>query len=196
MAQIPEQYSYLRQQPLPPLMVRIALDMYGTIETPGTQDNPIIVGWADEVARACGRPYDNWAADFYNDDSVPWCGLFMAVVAARSAQGRPERFPPNKYLAALAWANWGQSIAKTDIVVGDVIVLVRKGGGHVTLAVGTSDDGKWVMGIGGNQADRVNIARFDMQRVYAVRRPVYNVKPEGARRVTLSATGEVSTNEG
>jgi uncharacterized protein (TIGR02594 family) len=195
MSQIPAQYSYLRQQPLPPLMVRVALDMFGTIEKVGTEDNPIIVGWADEVAKACGRPYDNWAADFYNKDSIPWCGLFMAVVAVRSAQGRPERFPPSKYLAALAWSNWGKAVPKTDIMVGDVIVLVRPGGGHVTLAVGTSSDNKWVMGLGGNQQDRVNIARFDMQRVYAVRRPEYKVQPEGARRVTLTPTGAVSIDE-
>ena len=196
MAKLPAKFSYLRQEPMPPLMVRVALDMYGTVETAGGADNPVILGWADEVQKLCKRKYDNWAADFYNKDSIPWCGLFMAIVAARASQARPERFPPDKYLSALAWANWGVTVPETDIIVGDVVVLVRSGGGHVTLAVGVSEDGKTFMGLGGNQADAVNIAEFPMQRVYAVRRPPYQNRPEGARRVVLSSSGVVSTNEG
>ncbi|WP_448585359.1 TIGR02594 family protein [Thermaurantiacus sp.] len=195
MPAIPSQYRYLLAQPIPPLMVRIALEMYGEVEYAGDANNPRILGWADEVARATGRPYDRWAADFYNADRIPWCGLFMAVVAVRSAQNRPERLPPNKYLAALAWADWGVTCDRHDILVGDVIVLTRQGGGHVTLAVGVSPDGKEVMGLGGNQSDRVNIMRFQTSRVYAVRRPPYRQLPEGARRVVVTPTGAVSTNE-
>ena len=195
MAKLPAKYAYLRKEPMPPLMVRVALEMLGTLEGPGKADNPIIEGWADEVAKLCKRPYDRWAADFYNTDSIPWCGLFCAVVAARSSQGRPERFPPSKYLAALAWADWGVVTEKDDIQVGDVVVLVRKGGGHVFIAVGVSADGKRVMGVGGNQANAVTLAEFETSRVYAVRRPPYTAKPAGARRVVLSASGAVSSNE-
>ena len=181
---------------MPPLMVRIALDMLGTLEAPGDRvDNPVILGWADEVAKICKRPYDNWAADFYNRDKIPWCGLFVGVVATRASQGRPERYPPNKYLAALAWSNWGVSVNRDDIQVGDVVVLVRDGGGHVFISVGTSPDGKYVMGIGGNQGNAVTIAEFDARRIYAVRRPPYENKPAGARRILLAATGVVSTGE-
>lgn len=195
MAKLPTKYAYLREQPLPPLMVRIALDMLGVEEAKGNADNPLIIGWADEVERTCGRKYDEWAADFYNDDEIHWCGLFLAVVAARAAQGRPERFPPNKYLAALAWANWGNTVQKTDVQVGDVVILVRQGGGHVFLAVGISEDGKRVMGVGGNQSNAVTIAEFDAARIYAVRRPPYRDKPAGARRVELKAGDTVSTDE-
>ncbi|MBA4091327.1 TIGR02594 family protein [Sphingomonas sp. VDB2] len=196
MPQIPPKYAFLRQNPLPPLMVRVAMEMLGTLENPGSGNNPVILGWADEVARTCGRPYDKWAADFYNADSIPWCGLFMAVVAARTCQGRPERMPPKNYLAALAWSNWGQVVPPKEIQVGDVIVLVRNGGGHVFLAVGVSADGKRIMGIGGNQRDRVCFADFDAARLYAVRRPAYREKPAGARRVILATDGSVSIEEG
>jgi uncharacterized protein (TIGR02594 family) len=189
MPNVPSRYSYLRQEPLPPLMVRIALDMLGTIEGPGTVDNPVILGWADEIAKLTKRPYDNWAADFFNADSIAWCGLFVAVAAARASQGRPERFPPNKYLAALAWANWGVTVAEDEIEVGDVVAITRQGGGHVFIAVGVSEDGKRVMGIGGNQNNAVSFAEFDTGRIYAVRRPPYTNKPAGARRVVLSSTG-------
>jgi uncharacterized protein (TIGR02594 family) len=195
MAEVPRQFQYLFEEPIPPLMVRVALDMYGTVEVAGSGNSTKIVAWADEVAKVCGRTYDNWAADFYNKDSIPWCGLFIGVVCARASQGRPGRFPPNKYLAALAWADWGMSVAPDDIQVGDVVVLTRHGGGHVTIAAGVSEDGKQFAGVGGNQADAVNIRLFDTERIYAVRRPPYNNKPAGARRVLISAAGEVSTNE-
>ncbi|WP_448580423.1 TIGR02594 family protein [Thermaurantiacus sp.] len=195
MPAVPAPYAFLLQEPIAPLMVRIALDLYGTTEVPGAGSNPRILAWADEVASATGRPYDNWAANYYNADSIPWCGLFMAVVAVRAAQGRPERLPPNNYLAALAWSNWGVSCDREDICVGDVVVLTRQGGGHVTLAVGVTADGKEFMGLGGNQQDRVNIARFRTDRIYAVRRPPYRVRPAGARRVVMTASGPVSTNE-
>lgn len=186
------QYAFLRQDPLPPAMVRVALEMLGTLETPGTEDNPVIVGWADEVARICGRPYDNWAADFYNADEIYWCGLFCAVVAARTCQGRPSRMPPDKYLAALAWANWGVSVAKDDIQVGDIVAITRTGGGHVFIAIGVSADGATVTGIGGNQDDAVSIKEFETSRIYAVRRPAYNIKPAGARRVVLAPSGNMA----
>jgi uncharacterized protein (TIGR02594 family) len=192
---LPAEYQYLRQQPLPPVMVRIALEMLGTWESPGTADNPVIIGWADEIERICSRPYDCWAADFYNKDSIPWCGLFVGVVAARACQGRPERMPPNKYLAALAWSSWGETVSPEDIEVGDVIVLVRDGGGHVFIALGVSEDGEWIMGVGGNQTDGVTIAEFKRERLYGVRRPLYKNKPKGARRVILPASGAASNNE-
>jgi uncharacterized protein (TIGR02594 family) len=192
---LPSRYAYLREHPLPPLMVRIALEMRGVVESAGAADNPIILGWADEVSLATGRPYDRWAADFYNHDSIPWCGLSLAVVAVRSAQGRVERLPPRNYLAALAWSAWGNPADKRDVRVGDVVVLTRQGGGHVFIAVGTSAGGSRIMGVGGNQTDRVNIAEFDSRRVYAVRRPPYLSMPPGARRVVLTPAGGVSTDE-
>ena len=196
MPNLPAKYAYLAQEPLPPRMVQIALDMLGTLERPGEPNNSIIVQWADEVAGTCGRAYDRWAADFYNKDSIPWCGLFCAVVATRAAQGRPDRFPPNKYLSALAWTNWGETVSESDIQVGDVVMLIRDGGGHVFIALGVSEDGHRVMGVGGNQSDAVTIAEFASERVYAVRRPPYSAKPAGARRVVLAAGGPVETREG
>ncbi len=195
MSKIPAKYAYLQKEPLPPLMVRVAMEMLGTLEEPGSGNNPVILGWADEVARTCGRKYDLWAADFFNADSIPWCGLFMAVVASRTCQGRPERMPPDKYLAALAWSNWGQVVAPTDILVGDVVVLVREGGGHVFLATGVSEDRKWIMGVGGNQSDTVCFAEFEASRLYAVRRPHYRTLPVGAQHVVLIPDGKASINE-
>lgn len=185
---------HLFQDPLPPQLVREALKLVGTRELSGSADNPTIVRWAEEVAGS-GRPYDRWAADFYNHDSIPWCGLFCAVVASRVARGRPDWAPPRNYLAALAWSAWGNPAPRTEILVGDVVVLIRKGGGHVFFAVGVSGDGGRVIGVGGNQDNAVTVASFDASRIYAIRRPSYRSIPAGARRVIVAGPSSPDPRE-
>jgi uncharacterized protein (TIGR02594 family) len=190
---LPERFRFLLRDPVAPLMVRVAIDLLGTLEAPGAPDNPVILAWADEVEQCLSNGYNRWAADWYNDDSIPWCGLFMAVVAARAAQGRAERMPPDKYLSAAAWSAFGTPVALDHAAVGDVMVLTRAGGGHVTLFVGLEAGGKRFFGLGGNQSDAVTIAPFPLSRVATVRRPNYQALPPGARRVTVSASGETSS---
>ena len=181
----------------------MALAELGTLESPSTPNNPKILGWADEVARAQGTSYTKWAADWYNSDKIAWCGLFVAVCAVRSANGRADRLPPSKYLSALSWAEFGvpvqwkgrEGLRLSEIWVGDVLVFIREGGGHVGICVGVSEDGTTVHVLGGNQGDKVSIAEIPVKRLYAVRRPPYQSRPEGARHVRLLASGVVSTNE-
>lgn len=190
---IPSRYTYLLEDPIPPAAVRIGLDCYGTIEGPGTMNNKKIVGWADEVARFKGTNYANWAADWYNKDSIPWCGLFMALCQVRT--GLSYRAPPKSYLSALAWSSWGEPVDfrqpndLSKIQVGDVAVYVRAGGGHVHQVVGVSTDGRFILGLGGNQDNAVNIKGYPVSRLYSVRRPHYEVKPKGARHVRVSSSG-------
>jgi uncharacterized protein (TIGR02594 family) len=177
-------------------MTRVALGMHGVYELAGAADNPMILAWADEVAKATTSAYDDWAADFYNDDAIPWCGLFQAVCAVRSSQGRPERMPPKSYLSALAWASWGKPVKKDikNVRVGDTMVLVRQGGGHVCQALAVTNKNTF-FGLGGNQGDAVNIREFPFSRVYAIRRPPYIDMPEGARYVVMGSTGVMSGTE-
>lgn len=189
---LPARWAFLAQEPGPRLLQE-ALRLYGTLEAPGAPDNPTIIAWADEVARTCPGAYAAWASDFYNDDGIPWCGLFMAVICARSALGRVERFPVRKYLAALAWADWGVPIPKSEAALGDVLVFVRSGGGHVALYVGEDDNA--VHCLGGNQSDAVTITSIAKARLYAVRRPPYQAQPANVRKIRMTATGPLSTDE-
>lgn len=189
---LPTQYAWLLNEGGPKLVAE-ALRDYGTLETPGAPDNPRIIKWADEVGLACGGKYAGWAADWYNDDSIPWCGLAVAVWAVRSAGGRKERLPMHNYLSALAWTAWGTPTKKEDAMLGDVLVFVRKGGGHVGIYTG--EDAIHYHVLGGNQGDEVNIRRFEKARLYAVRRPKYNVQPSNVRKVKLAAAGTVSNTE-
>lgn len=201
-APIPARYAYLKQ-PGTPALIMAALETLGTIEGAAGSNNPTILRWADEVAKAMPTAYNKWAADWYNKDSVAWCGLAAAVWAIRSAQGKTDRLPPKNYLSALAWAAFGipvqwrgrEGLRLNEILVGDAIVMTRNGGGHIAFCVGVSKDGKYVHCIGGNQDNAVSIKSFPVSRIYAVRRPPYNVRPAGARHVRLDGRGEVSRTE-
>jgi len=162
----------------PPKMVREAMALLGTIETPGSKSNSVITNWAKET----NTKDDDW----YNTDSIPWCGLFIAVVAQRAGKELPRNV-----LSALAWAKFG--VSQEVAMLGDVLVFTRKGGGHVGLYVGESKDSYFVLG--GNQSDKVSITRILKNRLHSVRRPIYNVLPESVQRYYYTNQGGISTNE-
>jgi uncharacterized protein (TIGR02594 family) len=193
---LPAQYRWLEAEPGPRMIIE-ALKEYGTLEAPGDADNPKIVGWQRELqAAGFGRDYGG----FYDADAIPWCGLFMAVIALRAnRERRPERDPPKRYLSALAWAAFGRPIPKGAAALGDVLVFKRKGGGHVGLSIGQDSPNKNLASafhvLGGNQSDRVSITRLSRNRLVAVRRPAYRAQPANVRLIPLTASGSLSVNE-
>lgn len=174
---LPTKYRWLSAEHAPRMLVE-ALREFGTLETPGTRDNPKILAWAKE----CGLQYT------YTKDSIPWCGLFMALVARR-AQHRPVKSP----LWALSWSTFGAAAAEP--MLGDILTFTRKGGGHVGLYVG--EDTTHYHVLGGNQSDKVTISRIEKKRMYQARRPMWKVKqPANVRKIILSAQGTpTSANE-
>lgn len=145
---------------------------------------------AELEAAGFGRVY----AGVYRHDAIPWCGLFMAIVAHRAnIERRPERNPPRLYLSALEWAAFGMSVPKGAAALGDVLVFKRKGGGHVGLYVGHDASAFHVLG--GNQQNRVSITRLSRNRLVAVRRPAYRAQPANVRPIALAASGSLSVNE-
>ncbi len=172
---LPTAYAWLLVEPAPRMLIE-GLKLHGLVEVPGVKNNPIIMGWAEEVGTGLA----------YSADAVPWCGLFMAVVAKRAGKPIPE-----KPLWALNWGKWGQDGGQPEL--GDVLVFVRPGGGHVGLYVGEDEDAYHVLG--GNQGDRVSIARVWKDRLRACRQ-LYEVgKPRTIRPVILVASGALSENE-
>lgn len=179
---LPPQYAYLGSEPGPNIL-KEALLWHGTLELPGDANNPVIIEWAKEVG--------GWIGSWYQQDSVPWCGLFMAMAAKRAGFGFTQ-----KALSALEWAKWGTPVKVPDAgpMLGDVLVFKREGGGHVGLYVGEDKDHYHVLG--GNQSDSVCITRIAKNRLYAARRCDWKVaQPANVRRVHLSASGPVSQNE-
>jgi uncharacterized protein (TIGR02594 family) len=187
---LPKDYRWLAAEPAPRMLVE-ALKEFGVMEAPGTADNPRILGWQRELQSAgFGRDYGG----FYDADAIPWCGLFMAVIAHRAnTERRPERNPPKLYLSALAWTTFGKAVPKASAALGDVLVFKRSGGGHVGLYVGHDASAFHVLG--GNQSDRVTISRLSKQRLVAVRRPAYLAQPANVRPIALGSSGSLSVNE-
>ena len=162
-----------------PRMIVEARRLVGTVERAGTANSPTILAWADETGLR--------ASDGYNADSIPWCGLFMAVVAQRAGYTYPKH-----PLWALNWKGFGT--ADHQPVLGDVLVFVRPGGGHVGLYLGEDKQAYHVLG--GNTADAVGVARIAKTRMVAARAPLYRIgRPASARPYVLSAGGALSVNE-
>lgn len=177
-ASLPSPYRWLAQEPGPRILLQ-ALKLYGVKEMPGAGDNPAILAWADEIG--------GWLGGFYEDDEVPWCGLFVGICALRS--GHPFT---QKALGAKEWANWGKQAV--DPMLGDVLVFTRKGGGHVGFYVGEDAEAYHVLG--GNQSDEVNITRIGKDRLYAARRTMFTKGlPVNVRKVFLRPSGGLSQNE-
>jgi uncharacterized protein (TIGR02594 family) len=173
---LPAAYRWLTTLGQLPLMVEEALKEFGTIETPGAANNTKIIGWANEVG--LGR--------VYVADSIPWCGLFMAVVAHRA--GKPLVSSP---LWALSWAKFGVDGGQPRL--GDILTFVREGGGHVALYIGEDPVAYHILG--GNQHDSVSFTRIAKERLYRVRRPAYINMPVTAQPHILAADGALSSNE-
>lgn len=176
MTPLPKAYAWLQAVDDKPRMVEQALALYGTLEAPGAADNPVILSWAAEVG----------VRGQYSHDSIPWCGLFLALVAKRAGKDIPET-----PLWALSWAAWASP--SPEAALGDVLVFKRQGGGHVGLYVGEDEEAFHVLG--GNTADAVGITRISRARLVRARRPLYHVQPAGVRPFHLAATGLLSTNE-
>lgn len=179
-AGLPKAYGWLPSEPGPKMVVE-ALRHYGVHETPGTSDAEEILSWAKELG-----------IKEYVHDAIPWCGLFMALVARRTGKSYPD-----KPLWASNWKGFGE---KTEVaMLGDVLVFERRDraghfiGGHVGLYVGESESTYHVLG--GNEADQVNIVQILKTRCIGIRRPSYTVQPKNVRRIFLLSTGEVSSNE-
>lgn len=173
---LPAQYAWLSKEAGPKMLVE-ALKLYGTLEAAGAKDNPTILGWAAELG----------LSKTYSHDSIPWCGLFIGVVAKRA--GKDVVDSP---LWALSWAEFGKP-ADGGAMLGDVLTFKRDGGGHVALYVG-EDAGAYHC-LGGNQSDQVCITRIAKTRFYRARRPLYNVQPANVRKVLLVSNGTLSKNE-
>lgn len=176
MFNVPPAFGWLNALGQLPRMTQEALRLLGTVETPGAGNSPTILAWAAEAG--LGR--------VYTADSIPWCGLFMAVVAKRA--GKPL---PSSPLWALSWAKFGVDGGQPRL--GDVLTFVREGGGHVAQYIGEDADSFYVLG--GNQHDCVCFTRIAKARLYRVRRPDYGVAPATAVPHILAAGGALSANE-
>ena len=172
MLKLPKLYKHLLTIKGPRLLLE-ALRWFGTQETPGPVSNTAILAWAAFVG----------ADSYYKSDATPWCALFLAYCCKMAGFA----LPPDP-LRALAWLGWGTSVRPGEASLGDVLVMSRAGGGHVTIYVG--ETATHYAGLGGNQNDQVGIDWFPKARISAIRRcPWRQQQPADVRPVYLTAAG-------
>ena len=133
----------------------------GEREIPGPEDNPRII----DFSRAVG-------ADWVRHDETPWCAAFVGACLERVGQKSTGS------LRARSYTDYGNAVEKP---VPGAIAVLRRGSdpakGHVGFVL--SVDRKGVLLLGGNQSDRVSVARFSADRVLAYRWPESHPLPGG-----------------
>lgn len=90
-------------------------------------------------------------------DEIPWCSSFVNWCMAKAG------YRGTRSAAARSWGEWGQRI--TSPIPGCIVVMTRKGGGHVGFYHGQDSYGLHILG--GNQGDAVTVAKFDRSLVLA-----------------------------
>ena len=150
----------------------------GTKEVAGSGSNPAIVDWAKQLD-----------IDYVGDD-VPWCGLFTAHCIGATLPTEPL---PNNPLGARSWNKFGVQVQPRLAAVLVFWRGTRDGWqGHVGFYAGEDSDTYHVLG--GNQSDRVNIARLEKGRLLGARWPK-TVPVSGPGAVAGTGGGALSTNE-
>lgn len=165
-----------------PAWVVEALKHIGLKEIAGSKHNPTILSWIKNLS--------GW----FTDDETPWCGTFVAQCLKETGRGYPKH-----WYRALAYGDYGTRLAKP--AYGCIGVMGRTGGGHVTFIVGETQDGKYLVGLGGNQSNAVNLMKFPKSRFTAFGWPTYDSGvasspyPSRYNLPTYDNSLKVSTNE-
>lgn len=152
--------------------------LIGTHEIPGNRSNPKILEWAEQVG--------GWVEDYYTDDDIPWCGLFVAHCMLDN--NIPVTI--NNPLSAREWAKFGERITPC---FGSIMVFSRNGGGHVGFYV--SEDSYSYHILGGNQSNQVNVTKVSKERFLDSRCPTDFSFIMDKKRIVKRFDGTVSTDE-
>ena len=157
-----------------------AYSLIGTQEKPGRGSNEAILGWAEDLEITS-----------YDDDDIPWCGLFVAHCVGSQL---PEEGLPTNPLGARKWKGFGYEVSPK---FGSVMVFWRgsPGGwrGHVGFYWAEDEDAYHILG--GNQSNSVTVTRISKHRLLTSRWPQTALTVDGQIRFA-SANGKLlSVNE-
>lgn len=121
----------------------------GLPEIVGAKHNPTLLSWLNDMGSYNGEQKAWW-----RDDETAWCGL-----AVGHALGVAGRFVVRDWFRAKAWADSNAMTKLDKPAYGCIATKTRKGGGHVFFVVGRDKQGR-ILGLGGNQSNRVSIVPF------------------------------------
>lgn len=144
-----------------------------------TMHKPGLMAWLRSDGKMLGDP-----------SKLPWCGDAVETAIHLTLPDEPRIVNP--YLAR----NWLKFGRPSPLALGAILVFwrgsINGSSGHVGFYAG--EDSTAVHVLGGNQSDRISIARLDRARLLGVRWPsTYALPKTGSVRV--SGGGKLSTNE-
>lgn len=154
--------------------------LLGMRERAGKESNATILDWANDL----GIPYKS--------DDIAWCGLFVAHCIGSSLPREP--LPANP-LGARSWLKFG---ARCRPSPGAVLVFWRGSPagwkGHVGFYAGEEAGGVYHV-LGGNQSDKVSIARISADRLLDARWPATVISNNSGPLVLAAGETLLSQNE-
>ncbi len=157
-----------------------AFSLMGTQEKPGRGSNEAIMGWAEDLELTS-----------YDDDDIPWCGLFVAHCVGSQL---PEEALPSNVLGARQWTKLGNQVAPR---FGATMVFWRGSPqgwkGHVGFYWAEDQDAYHILG--GNQANSVSITRIEKKRLLTARWPNSALVAEVNTRIAAVDGQIISVNE-
>lgn len=125
--------------------MKTALGQLGHQEVAGSASNPQIMAYIKSSKMT-------WAKDDSSGKNA-WCGAFVYWVMKQ--HGYPSIKHPYR---AKDWASFGKKVPTA--LHGAIAIKDRARGGHVGFVVGKNSDGSKLFILGGNQSNRVSIARY------------------------------------
>lgn len=160
-----------------PAWLKAARADIGLREIPGAPTEPRIAAWLKKLGA------------WWSTDDVPWCGVAVAAWMQQAGCALPKH-----WYRAKGWLDWG--VPLNGPAVGCVVVFERTGGGHVGLVVGRTAQ-HYLLVLGGNQGDQVNVREFNPLRAVGFRWPAdrLDLLPETAALPVLASSGVISNNE-
>lgn len=160
--------------------VDAAYRLIGTQEKPGQGSNEAILGWAEDLEITS-----------YNDDDIPWCGLFVAYCVG--SQLTEEPLPTNP-LGARNWKKFGYEVSPR---LGAIMVFWRGSPngwkGHVGFYWAEDNDAYHILG--GNQSNSVSVTRISKDRLITARWPHTGLSDDGQIRIAAINGKLLSVNE-
>jgi len=134
--------------------IELAFSQYGIKEISGSQDNPEVIKYFDDLG------FDGSALK----DETAWCSAFANWVCMHSG------LDCSGQLNARSWMNVG--VKATEPKLGDIVVFWRESPsswkGHVAFYVNSNED--YIYVLGGNQSNQVKISAYPRHRLLTYRR--------------------------
>lgn len=121
------------------------------------KDDPKFVAMVNRKAANCHIDGQCWLPDLAH-----WCGSFVGHCILQVGLHVPKN-----YFRAKSWIDYGYRVQPLSTAQkGDIVVLTRKGGGHVALFDHFRDDKVYLLG--GNQSNSVSIGAYPRKSIIGI----------------------------